>query len=42
MFAQLRPAIILTIILTVITGLIYPLAVTGMAQLLFPTRPTAV
>jgi potassium-transporting ATPase KdpC subunit len=36
MFAQLRPAIILTVLLTVLTGLIYPLAVTGIAQLLFP------
>jgi potassium-transporting ATPase KdpC subunit len=36
MLAQLRPAIISLIVLTVITGLIYPLAVTGLAQLLFP------
>jgi potassium-transporting ATPase KdpC subunit len=36
MLAQLRPAIILVIVLTVITGLIYPLAVTGLAQLIFP------
>jgi potassium-transporting ATPase KdpC subunit len=36
MFAQLRPAIILVILLTVLTGLVYPLAVTGIAQLLFP------
>jgi K+-transporting ATPase ATPase C chain len=36
MLAQLRPAVILVVILTVITGVIYPLAVTGVAQLLFP------
>jgi potassium-transporting ATPase KdpC subunit len=36
MLAQLRPAIISLLVLTVITGLIYPLAVTGLAQLLFP------
>jgi K+-transporting ATPase ATPase C chain len=36
MLTQLRPAIILVVILTVITGIIYPLAVTGIAQLLFP------
>jgi potassium-transporting ATPase KdpC subunit len=36
MLAQLRPAITSLIVLTVITGLIYPLAVTGLAQLLFP------
>jgi K+-transporting ATPase ATPase C chain len=36
MLGQLRPAIILVVILTVITGIIYPLAVTGIAQILFP------
>jgi K+-transporting ATPase ATPase C chain len=36
MLAQLRPAVILVVIPTVITGIIYPLAVTGVAQLLFP------
>jgi potassium-transporting ATPase KdpC subunit len=36
MLAQLRPAIIVTVVLTLITGIIYPLAVTGLAQLLFP------
>jgi K+-transporting ATPase ATPase C chain len=36
MLAQLRPAIISLIILTLITGLLYPLAVTGLAQVLFP------
>ena len=35
MFSQLKPAILMTIALTVITGLIYPLAVTGAAQVLF-------
>src|SRR5918995_3086253 len=36
MFAQLRPAIASVALLTLLTGLIYPLAVTGLAQLLFP------
>jgi potassium-transporting ATPase KdpC subunit len=36
MLAQLRPAILLVVILTLITGIIYPLAVTGIAQVLFP------
>ncbi len=36
MSAQLRPAIVLFFILTIITGVIYPLAVTGIAQVLFP------
>ncbi len=35
LFAQLRPAIILFILLTVLTGIIYPLAVTGIAQTVF-------
>ncbi len=33
---QLRPAIVLTVVLCVITGLIYPGVVTVLAQLLFP------
>lgn len=33
---QLRPALILFFILVIITGLFYPLTITGLAQLLFP------
>jgi K+-transporting ATPase ATPase C chain len=36
MISQLRPAFMMLLILTVITGLIYPLAVTGIAQVIFP------
>jgi len=36
MLKEIRPAISVLLILTVLTGLIYPLAITGVAQLLFP------
>jgi len=35
---QFRPAITLTLVLCVITGLVYPGVVTGLAQLLFPQQ----
>jgi len=35
---QLRPAIVATVVLMVLTGLIYPGAVTAIAQLLFPRQ----
>jgi K+-transporting ATPase ATPase C chain len=36
MLAHLRPAIALTLLFTLLTGLAYPLAMTGAAQALFP------
>ena len=36
MLSQARPAILFTITLTVLTGIVYPLATTALAQLLFP------
>ena len=38
MIAQLRPAMIILLALTIITGVIYPLAITGIAQLVFPRQ----
>jgi potassium-transporting ATPase KdpC subunit len=38
MLREIRPAIILLIALTLITGLAYPLAMTGLAQVLFPRQ----
>ncbi len=38
MSKELRPALVLVVLMTVLTGLIYPLAVTGLAQILFPAR----
>jgi K+-transporting ATPase ATPase C chain len=35
MWKQLRPAILITLVFTVLTGIVYPLAVTGAAQAMF-------
>jgi K+-transporting ATPase ATPase C chain len=36
MLAQLRPALLLIVVMTALTGLVFPLIVTGIAQALFP------
>lgn len=38
MFTQLRPALVMLSLFTVLTGIIYPLALTGFAQALFPVQ----
>lgn len=38
MFAQLRPAIVLFALLTILTGLVYPFVITGVAQVVFPQQ----
>jgi K+-transporting ATPase ATPase C chain len=35
---QIYPAIVITLVLTVLLGIIYPLAVTGLSQVIFPSQ----
>ena len=37
MISHLRPALVMLVLLTFITGLAYPLAMTGIAQGMFPS-----
>lgn len=36
MLSQLRPAVLMVVVMTVVTGFAYPLGLTGIAQLVFP------
>lgn len=36
MWSQLKPAVLMLVVMTLVTGVLYPLAVTGIAQIAFP------
>ncbi len=38
MYSTIRPAAALLVLLTLLTGIVYPLTVTGIAQVLLPTQ----
>src|SRR5262245_65871734 len=38
MLVHLRAAVVLLIVLTIVTGIVYPLIVTGIAQAVFPSQ----
>jgi K+-transporting ATPase ATPase C chain len=38
MLNQMRPAIVMTVLLTLVTGIAYPFAMTGIGQALFPSQ----
>ncbi|WP_410323494.1 potassium-transporting ATPase subunit C, partial [Oceanibaculum nanhaiense] len=38
MYKQIRPALMLLLLMTALTGFAYPLAMTGLSQALFPDQ----
>ena len=38
MRSEIRPALLMLLVLSIVTGVLYPLVVTGIAQLVFPRQ----
>ena len=38
MLKEVRPALVFIVALTLITGVVYPFAMTGIARVIFPTQ----
>jgi potassium-transporting ATPase KdpC subunit len=38
MLTQIRPALVMLVLITALTGLAYPVAMTGLAQIIFPAQ----
>ena len=41
MFKELKPGFMMMVVMTVLTGFVYPAVITGIAQVLFRIKPMA-